>query len=144
MTVTILVVDDTEANRQLLSYLLDVSGYRVVLAGDAASGYAAAKQEQPDLAIIDIEMPGGGLNLARQMRSDPTLTRTPLLAVSSHGPDARNAAHDAGFDAYLTLPVEPETIIELVEGLLIGGDAAALAGFGHGRTDGGPGAGPAF
>jgi CheY-like chemotaxis protein len=119
---TVLVVDDTDANRQLLNYLLGAGGYRVVLAEDADSGFAAADREHPDLAIIDVHMPGGGTNLARQIRSDPALAHTPLIAVSSAGPQAPDGVEDAGFNAYLPLPIEAETIIDLVGSILSGGD----------------------
>ena len=122
MSKTVLVADDTEANRQLLNYLLGLGGYRVVLAEDADSGYAAAHRERPDLAIIDVHMPGGGTNLARQIRSDPALAHTPLIAVSSSGRAAPDGVKDAGFNAYLPLPIEAETIVDVVGSVLAGGD----------------------
>jgi CheY-like chemotaxis protein len=93
-----------------------------LLAEDADSGYAAADREHPDLAIIDVHMPGGGTNLARQIRSDPALSHTPLIAVSSAGPDAPDSVKDAGFNAYLPLPIEAETIIDVVGSILARGD----------------------
>jgi CheY-like chemotaxis protein len=119
---TVLVADDTAANRQLLDYLLGVGGYRVVLADDADSGYAAAHRERPDLAIIDVHMPGGGTNLARKIRSDPALAHIPLIAVSSDGREVPDGVTDAGFDAYLPLPIEAETIVEVLGSIVAGGD----------------------
>lgn len=127
MSKTVLIVDDTEASRKLLDYLLGVGGYRVVLAGDAATGYAAAQRDQPDLAIIDVHMPGGGTNLALKIRSDPALAHIPLVAVSSAGAEVREAVKDAGFDAYLPLPIEAETIIDVV-GSILGGGGTHQAG----------------
>lgn len=122
MDITILIVDDNEANRALLGYLCNAAGYRVVFGVDAPSGFAAAQRERPDLALIDVMMPGGGLNLARRLRALPTLAGTPMIAISA-GPKIREEAIEAGFDDFISIPAEPEAIIGLVASRLTSADA---------------------
>jgi CheY-like chemotaxis protein len=129
MALVVLVVDDTAGNRQLFGYLLARAGHRVVLAEDAATGLAAARRDPPDVAVIDIMMPGGGATLARQIRSDPALSQTRLMAVSAafDQPGVEDLVLDAGFDDFVSLPVDPEAIVERIEA----GPAAALARSGN-------------
>jgi two-component system phosphate regulon response regulator PhoB len=117
MALVVLVVDDEAGNRELLRYLLTKAGHRVVVAEDLTSGLAAVQSEPPDVAVIDVMMPGGGPNLARQIRSRPALAQTPLVAVSAalDQPGVQEIVLDAGFDDFVCLPVEPETIVERIE-----------------------------
>lgn len=131
MALVVLVVDDTEGNRELLRYLLTRAGHRVLLAEDVTSGLAAAQGEPPDVAVIDLRMPGGGANLARRIRSLPALAHIPLMAVSVafDEPGAEDLfLLDAGFDDFVRLPVEVETIVARIEAAGIGFARAAAEG----------------
>lgn len=118
---TILVVDDTDVNRELLAYLLSRSGHSVVAAPSAAEGYAAARRTRPDLAIIDLVLPeGDGEGLARRIRGDEALAGIPLVAVSV-AVDRAGGALLAGFDTFFPMPIDPPALVELVEGFLAAG-----------------------
>jgi len=122
VALVVLVVDDVEGNRELLRYLLTKAGHRVVMAEDLTSGLAAVQSESPDVAVIDIKMPGGGASLACQIRSRPALAQTPLMAVSAalDQPGVQEFVADAGFDDFVCLPVEVETIVERIEAVTTG------------------------
>jgi two-component system, chemotaxis family, chemotaxis protein CheY len=117
---TVLIVDDTKSNRDLLAYLLGRAGYRVVVAENAIDGLAAAHRERPDVAIIDVFMPGGGATLARCIRNDLVFARMQLIAVSaSHDqPMVKDAVHGAGFNAFFALPFDPEVLVDEVKAVL--------------------------
>lgn len=122
MALVVLVVDDTQGNRELLRYLLTRAGHQVLLAEDMASGLVAVESDPPDVAVIDIRMPGGGENLARRIRSLPALAHTPLMAVSAafDQPGVEDLVLDAGFDDFVCLPVEAETIVGRIEAVILG------------------------
>jgi len=109
---SILVVDDTEANRVMLRKVLRLSGYEVL---EATSGREAldllhSGVSYPDLIVSDVEMPGmDGITLTRQIRleEDPELARIPLIVASGNADRAmRDTAIEAGADIFLTKPFE--------------------------------------
>ena len=109
----VLVVDDNVDSAEMMATLLEVHGHTVAVATNAESALQAAIQMVPDVALLDIGMPGmDGYMLARRLRED---TRTPplrLIAVTGFGQESdRTRARDAGFDGHLTKPAEPDAIL---------------------------------
>jgi two-component system, cell cycle response regulator len=119
----ILIVEDNLANLELMTYLLGASGYQTLNAGDGAAGLEVARREAPDLILCDVQMPiMDGHEMARQAKSCSALREIPLIAVTAF---ARNSDRDkalaAGFDGYLSKPIDPETFVQQVESFLAPG-----------------------
>jgi signal transduction histidine kinase len=119
---TILVVDDTEANRWVVRRILEESGFVVLEAGTGADAYPILAQ-RPDLVVLDARLPDtDGFTIARRLKDNPATASIPLLMVSASftAPDAPAAGLDSGADSYLTHPVEPTVLIATVRALLRG------------------------
>ena len=116
----ILVVEDYDDTRFLLSLTLGRKGYRVVTASDGATGYELALGERPDLILMDIHMPGlDGLSVTRMLREREETRGVPIVAFSAYGADEmRERAREAGCDAYIETPIGPEELLEKIEQLL--------------------------
>lgn len=113
----VLVVDDTRANRDLFAFILERLGHEPLTAEDGAAAIRVARERKPDLAVIDILMPGlNGYDTARLMRADPELAGIPLIAVSVSPAVTRSTTRLAGFDGFLRLPVSPEAFIATIDG----------------------------
>jgi len=123
---TILVVDDHDLNRELIRTMLERKGYRVLQADSGEQGTEVARRERPSLILLDLAMPGkDGFATARELKGDPELGTTPLVAVTAlamRGDEAR--AREAGFDAYVTKPVDRHALEETIERLLKRGNGA--------------------
>ena len=118
--VTVLVVDDTVANRWVVTRILEEGGYRVVEGGTSAEATRFAK-DHPDLIVLDVRLPdGNGFDIARELKSKPDTASIPLLLLSASftTPGARAQGLDAGADGYLTHPVEPAVLLATVRALL--------------------------
>jgi CheY-like chemotaxis protein len=117
---TILVVDDHDLNRELIRTMLERKGYRVLQADSGDEGTEVARRERPSLILLDLAMPGkDGFATARELKGDSELGTTPLVAVTAlamRGDEAR--AREAGFDAYVTKPVDRHVLEETIERLL--------------------------
>lgn len=113
----ILVVDDNQANLDLMLYLLRAFGHSAIGARDGASGFAAAKAGEFDLVLTDILMPGmDGYEFARIFKGDPKLSSTQLLAVTALAMVGdRERILSAGFDGYISKPIDPRTFVSEVE-----------------------------
>ncbi len=114
-----LVVDDVPDVTDMLSVLLTYAGYDVVTADSAAAAIAAAGQKQFDVIISDIGMPEmNGYELARRLRAHPGYESVPMVAVTGYSMfDDRERSLSAGFNAHLTKPIEPQTLLDLIEQL---------------------------
>jgi two-component system, cell cycle response regulator len=116
----ILVIEDNEANLELINFLLSAHGYTPHLATDGKEGLALACQEPPDLVLLDLRMPGmDGYEVAAAIRARPELAQTRIVAVTASamvGDRERIAA--AGFNGYIQKPIDPETFISQVERFL--------------------------
>jgi CheY-like chemotaxis protein len=114
----VLVADDAPSVRQLLRVIL-APQYQVIEASDGTEALALMLQEQPPIAILDIQMPGKtGLEVCRALRGDPRTQATGILVITANGtPDDRADALAAGADAFLTKPFSPAIIIRAVETL---------------------------
>jgi two-component system response regulator ResD len=117
---TILVADDDDAVRHLVALTLARGALMVVQAGDGAEALALARCLRPDLAVLDVLMPGpDGIAVCRALKADPATAAMPVVIVTAEaGPDARGRALAAGADAYLTKPFSPAALLALVRDLL--------------------------
>jgi CheY-like chemotaxis protein len=120
MAASILVVEDDEASRMLLVYLLQAAGYRVRSAPDGQAGLRAAVEHGPDLILSDLQMPVmNGYDLARSLHADPAWRRAPLVAVTAFSmPGDREKALEVGFQDHISKPIDPERFVGQVEAYL--------------------------
>ena len=120
MPARILVIEDDLASRELMTYLLQAFGHTLQCAGDGAEGLEAIGREGPDLVICDVHLPKiDGYEVARQLKWHPTWRTIPLVAVTASAmAHDRNKALAAGFDGYLTKPIDPETFVQQIEAFL--------------------------
>ena len=116
----ILLVEDNELNRDMLSRRLARKGYEVVLAEDGAEGVAAATAERPDLVLMDMSLPVlDGWEATRRLKAGPATRAIPVIALTAHAMSTdREKAAEAGCDDYDTKPVELERLLGKIERLL--------------------------
>jgi CheY-like chemotaxis protein len=120
MPATILVIDDYADNRELLQLMLEQDGYLVRVAHNGREGLEMARDTPPDIALIDLSMPGvDGWEVIRELRADERTRSIRCAAVSAHADGTRLRALAYGFDAYLTKPFRKRELIETVERLLV-------------------------
>lgn len=114
-----LVVDDVPDVIEMLEFLLTGEGYAVTTASSALMALGAAKSERFDVVISDIGMPEmDGYDLAAALRALPEYESVPIVALTGFAMfDDRERSLRAGFDAHLTKPIEPRTLLELLEQL---------------------------
>ena len=122
MSKKILVVEDTEDNRQILRDLLGMAGYDMVEAHDGAQGVAMAAEHKPDLILMDIQMPVlDGYEATRRIKADPALAGIPIVAVTSYALSGdEQKTRDAGCDAYIAKPYSPRQMLAKVRELIGG------------------------
>jgi PAS domain S-box-containing protein len=108
----ILVVDDNVDAAESIAMVLRVGGYDVRCVHDGPSALQAAERYHPEVVVLDIGLPGmSGYDVARHLRRRPQFTRTPIIAVTGYGQDDdRRRSREAGFDAHLTKPVDPNAL----------------------------------
>lgn len=116
----ILIVEDTEDNRQILRDLLGMAGYTLFEAGDGAEGVAKAAEHRPDLILMDIQMPVmDGYEATRRIKADPALNSIPIVAVTSYALSGDEAkTREAGCDAYIAKPYSPRQMLAKVREIL--------------------------
>ncbi len=117
----VLVVDDSIDNLTVISLYLQQSGYRVAAATNGEEAVKVADLVKPDIIVMDLAMPGvDGLESTRQIRQIEKLKDIPVIALTAFSTEGfRRAAHDTGFDGYLTKPVDFSRLTDLI-GRLIG------------------------
>jgi two-component system cell cycle response regulator len=115
--IRILVVEDNPENLELMTYLLHAFGHLTFCATDGEDGVLVARRERPDLILCDIDMPKlDGYGVARELKGDPMLRRTPLIAVTALAMVGdREKVLSAGFDGYIGKPIDPTTFVREVE-----------------------------
>lgn len=120
---TVLLVEDTEDNRQMMRRLLELSGFKVVEATNGKEAVEAAAEIKPNIILMDLSLPlVDGLAATRRIRRLPGLERVPIVAVSAHDTaDFHNEALAAGCDAYITKPIDYSELEEVVDRLLANG-----------------------
>ena len=103
----ILIVEDNEKNMKLARDVLTLKGYRVAEAVTGEEGVAAAAKDKPDLILMDYQLPGiDGIEAFRRVRDDPATAHIPIIAVTASAmPEEANKMKQAGFDGFLTKPI---------------------------------------
>lgn len=116
----ILLVEDNEMNRDMLSRRLIRKGFEVVMAIDGAEGVAMAQRENPDLILMDMSLPIiNGWEATQQIRASPQVASVPIIALTAHAMSGdREKAIEAGCDDYDTKPVELPRLLEKIDTLL--------------------------
>jgi len=116
----ILVVDDSADNLAVISLNLQYQGYRVVTAGNGEDAINVATQTNPNLILMDINLPAlDGLAATRRIREHESLRDVPVIAVTAFGTEGfQRAAYDAGISGYLTKPFDLDRMNQLVARLL--------------------------
>lgn len=117
---TVLVVDDSDDARYLMRLELEQLGYIVVEAEDGKKAVEVAERERPDIILMDLSLPVmDGLAATETIRACDGLDTVPVIAVTAHQEtDFRQGAKAAGFDAYVTKPIDIDWLSELIKGLL--------------------------
>ncbi len=117
MGARVLIIEDNFANLELMTYLLRGFGHTVVVAEDGRRGVEAAGREHPDLIICDVQLPDiDGFEISRRLHSDPALCSIPLVAVTALAMVGdRDRVLAAGFDGYLSKPIDPQTFVHQME-----------------------------
>jgi two-component system cell cycle response regulator DivK len=117
--VRILIIEDTEDNRTILRDLFESVGYTVLEASDGEEGVASAERENPDVILMDIQLPVlDGYEATRRIKAIPALARTPIIAVTSHAlSDDEQKARAAGCDDYVAKPFSPRALLAKVQQL---------------------------
>lgn len=124
----ILLVEDNEMNRDMLSRRLERKGYNVVLAVDGASEVALARTEAPDLILMDMSLPVlDGWEATRRLKAGAGTQRIPVIALTAHAMSGdREKAIEAGCDDYDTKPIEMSRLLGKIVALLDGAPAYAV------------------
>jgi len=117
---TILIVEDNEMNRDMLSRRLVRRGYDVLIAVDGENGLEVARANVPDLVLMDMSLPVvDGWEATRRLKSDDRLKHVPVIALTAHAmANDRDKALDAGCDDYDTKPIELPRLLSKMEKLL--------------------------
>lgn len=113
MTIHVLMIEDNEQNRYLATFLLKQHGFEITSTFDGPSGIKVAKDMQPDLILLDIQLPGmDGYDVARALRNIKVLDDTPIVAVTSYAMVGdREKALGAGCNGYIEKPINPDTFV---------------------------------
>jgi CheY-like chemotaxis protein len=119
MPTTILIADDHDDNRELLQLVLVGAGYDVREARDGSECVAIARDERPDLIVIDLSMPVlDGWGVFRELRADQSTRTIPCMAVTAHSELSRSEALKTGFSAYVSKPFSIEVLLQTVADVL--------------------------
>jgi CheY-like chemotaxis protein len=112
----ILVVEDNQDAREALSHLLELDGHEVRQAVDGPSAVEEALRWRPELALIDIGLPGiDGYEVVRRIRTEPVGRGMVLIALTGYGlPEDRQRAQEAGFDRHLVKPIDATKLAEVL------------------------------
>ena len=122
----LLLVEDNEMNRDMLSRRLERKGYQVVMAVDGGQGVALAQSEKPDLILMDMSLPVlDGWAATKQLKSNPETARIPIIALTAHAMQGdEQKAREAGCDDFDTKPVELPRLLQKIEARLAGSSSA--------------------
>jgi len=116
----ILLVEDNEMNRDMLSRRLERKGYQIVMAVDGGAGVEMATSETPDLILMDMSLPVlNGWEATRRIKANPQTKGIPVIALTAHAMATdREKALEAGCEDYDTKPIELPRLLEKIETLL--------------------------
>src|SRR5215467_13602016 len=116
----ILIVDDNETNRDILATRLATHGYELLQAADGEQALVAAREQTPDLILLDVMMPKlDGIEVCRRLKGDSALPFIPIVLVTAKS-DVRDivAGLEAGADEYLTKPVDQAALVARIKSML--------------------------
>jgi two-component system cell cycle response regulator DivK len=118
---TILIVEDNEMNRDMLSRRLERNDYKVLIALDGEKGIEVARANMPDLILMDMSLPVvDGWEATRRLKADERLKHIPVIALTAHAmANDRDKALEAGCDEYDTKPIELPRLLAKMEALLV-------------------------
>lgn len=116
----ILVVEDNPLNMKLINVILHSQGVKVLAAENAEDGIEICKTSQPDLVLMDIQLPGmDGLEATRIIKNNQHLKHIPVVALTAHAMEGdEEKAYRVGFDGYITKPIDTDTFMESVRSYL--------------------------
>jgi CheY-like chemotaxis protein len=119
----ILLVEDNEMNRDMLSRRLERKGFEVVIAVDGQAGVDMASATNPDIILMDLSLPVmDGWEATRRLKADPATQRIPVIALTAHAMSGDEVkAREAGCDDYDTKPVNLNRLLEKIGSLLSSG-----------------------
>jgi two-component system cell cycle response regulator DivK len=117
---TILIVEDNERNMKLARDILQVKGYRTIEATTGLAGVRAARQEAPDLILMDIQLPDiSGIEVYALLRADPATAGIPAIAFTASVTQAdRSRIMDAGFAGFMAKPINLKLFLQTIERIL--------------------------
>ena len=120
MGARVLLIEDNPASLELMEYLLRAFGHVTMSARDGATGVQLAKDERPEVILMDLQLPTlDGFEAARQIKAEPSLKQIPIVAVTALAMVGdRNRILASGFDGYIAKPITPETFVTQVENFL--------------------------
>jgi two-component system cell cycle response regulator DivK len=115
----ILYVEDNELNRKIVRDLLRRTKYRLIEAADGEAGVAKAREERPDLILVDVQLPKmSGIDVMRTLRSAPETASTPIIAITSFALGGNEQkAMEAGANAYMAKPYSPFDLLSMIRKL---------------------------
>ena len=116
----ILVIEDDPATLRLIDYSLRHEGYQVLMASNGLDGLRKVHNEEPDLIILDVMLPGmDGFEICHHLRSEPDIAQLPILMLSAKAQEIdKDTGLKVGADDYLAKPADPSEIVRRVESLL--------------------------
>jgi DNA-binding response OmpR family regulator len=117
---TVLIVEDDDDIRELMTFKLAQAGYEVHAEADGEAGLAAVQELRPELVVLDLMMPKlSGMEVCVQVRANPDLQRTGVIMLTAKGQEADvQRGFAAGADDYLVKPFSPRELVSRVEALL--------------------------
>jgi two-component system cell cycle response regulator DivK len=117
---SVLLVEDNEMNRDMLSRRLVRRGFEILLAQDGLTAIEMAKSEQPDVILLDMDLPVlDGWEAARRIRKDPSVKWIPIVALTAHAMSGdRERALEAGCDDYETKPIDLDSLLSKMTALM--------------------------
>jgi len=117
---TLLLIDDEPAIQTLVRLVMEGNGWRVLIAGEGLPGLALARQEHPDIILLDVALPDmSGLEVCRQLKADPSTSGIPVAMLTAMAQETdRRAALALGADDYLTKPWRPAALMARITALL--------------------------
>ncbi|GAB2682547.1 hypothetical protein GCM10027194_14360 [Thalassiella azotivora] len=116
----VLVADDDRDIRELVAFRLEAAGFEVEQAEDGAQALERLRRSPPDLAVLDVMMPGlSGMDVTRQLRADPVTAHVPVILLTARAQEADvEAGFAAGVDDYVVKPFSPRELVSRVQAVL--------------------------
>ena len=117
---TVLIADDDPDILALVTFKVKQAGYTLITATDGAAALAAARKTPPDLAVLDVSMPGmSGLEVCRELRADPATKQVPVLLLTARAQEADiEAGFDVGANDYVVKPFSPRDLVARIIAIL--------------------------